>query len=71
MMDPKVKEQILLIRDTGLTCSIFRWSSALPMREAATSWFFTLRITAKNTCISFCTARHKIHSFRTKLLCRL
>lgn len=49
-MDEKVKEQILVIRDTGLTNmfdvnTVQRW----PMRETSTSWFYTLRITGKNT----------------------
>ena len=59
-MDEKVKEQILAIRDTGLT-NMFDVNTVQRLAyekdfyelvlylETSTSWFYTLRITGKNT----------------------
>ena len=49
-MDEKVKEQILAIRDTGLT-NMFDVNTVqrLAYELTSTSWFYTLRITGLNT----------------------
>ena len=52
-MDEKVREQILAIRDSGLT-NMFDVPvvQRLAYERTSTNWSSTSRITGRNTCIS-------------------
>ena len=63
-MTEKIKEQILAVRDTGLT-NMFDVNavSASQMTWASSSWSCIWSRTAANMRISSSPARHKLHSY--------
>lgn len=64
MMTEKIKQQILAIRDTGLT-NMFdvNMVQRLAYERISMSWLFTSKNIARNMCILSSTARNKVHKF--------
>ena len=59
-MTETVRDQILAIRDTGLT-NMFDTNMVqhLPMIGTTMNWWFSSRSIGRNMCVSFCTERDR------------